>query len=102
MIGQSENQKSPQSNVKKMKSELAINVSKNLNANVTLVTNVSLVVTNSSQETVTENAFVTAKVSLRFRSKVDSPRGGGHETGRSLHTIILDRPVWRDRPLSSL
>ena len=74
VIGQSENQKSLQSNVKKMKSKWAINVSKNLNANVTLVTNVSLVVTNSSPETVTESAFVTAKVSSRFKSKVDAIR----------------------------
>ena len=81
MIGLLKNQKSPQSNVKKMKSKWAINVSKNLSANVTLVTNVSQVVMNSSQETVTENAFVTAKVSSSFRSKVDSP--WGHETGRS-------------------
>ena len=54
-----------------MKSKWAINVSKNLNANVTSVTNVSQVVMNSSQETVTENAFAIAKVGSRFRSKVD-------------------------------
>ena len=57
-----------------MKSEWAINVSKNQNANVTLVTDVSQVVMTSSLETVTENASVTAKVSSLFRSKLDGPR----------------------------
>ena len=66
-----------------MKFEWAKNVSKNLNANVTSVTNVSQVVMNSSPETVTENAFAIAKVSSRFWSKVDSPGSGADETGRS-------------------